>query len=102
MSGVIGFTFSDAIQHMGQCDLGHERRTTRLVDTATRISEHPDGSLPDKLHDPAAYRATLRLMNLPVVTHQAILQPHCQETLRRIGATSKTILNIHDTTELDY
>ena len=37
----------------------------RLVDTATRIREHPGGSLPDKLHDPAAYRATLRLMNLP-------------------------------------
>jgi hypothetical protein len=102
MNGVVRFTFTDAIEQMGQCDFGHKRRTTRLVDTATRISEHPDGSLPDKLHDPAAYRATLRLMNLPVVTHQAILQPHCQETLRRISATPRTILNIHDTTELDY
>jgi len=102
MTLAVGFTFADAIAQMGQCQLGDKRRTDRLVDTATRISECPDGTLPDKLHDPAAYRATLRLMNLPGVTHEAVLQPHIQETLRRISATPQTVLLVHDTTVLDY
>lgn len=102
MASGIGFTFADAIEQMGRCQLGDQRRTARLVDTASRIHEHPGGSLPDKLHDPAAYRATLRLMNSPEVTHQTVLQPHLQETLRRIRATTQTILLIHDTTVLDY
>ena len=36
-----------------------DRRTDRLVDSARRISQHPGGTLPEKLNDPAAYRATL-------------------------------------------
>ena len=55
------YTFEDAVAEMGRAQLGHKRRTARLADSARRISEHPGGSLPEKLKDPAAYRATLRL-----------------------------------------
>ena len=102
MNAVAAFTYDDAVAEMGQCQLGHKRRTARLVDSAQRISQHPGGSLPDKLHDPAAYRATLRLMNNSAVTHQSVLEPHLQATRARIAAATGTVLIIHDTTELDY
>lgn len=102
MEKAAAFTFADALAEMGQCKLGHKRRTDRLVDIAQRFSRHPGGTLPEKLHDPAAYRATLRLMNNPAVTHRAILYPHAQATLQRISQTSRTVLLIHDPTELDY
>ena len=69
------FTFEDALEQLGHCQLGHQRRPDRSVDCAARISRHPGGSWPEKLHDPAAYRATLRLLNQPAVTHTAAQRP---------------------------
>ena len=102
MERTAAFTFEDAVAQMARCRLGHRRRTDRLVDSARRISRHPGGTLPEKLHDPAAYRATLRLMNHPTVTHRAILQPHIQATLERLRRTPATVLIVHDVVELDY
>jgi hypothetical protein len=96
------FTYADVVAEMGQTQLGHQRRTDRLVDTARRISGHPGGSLPQKLADPAAYRATLRLVNQPAVTHQAVLQPHLRATRDRAAQASGTVLFLEDITELDY
>ena len=102
MERTAAFTFQDAVAQMAQCQLGHRRRTDRLVDSTRRISLHPGGTLPEKLQDPAAYRATLRLMNQPAVTHRAILQPHIQATLERLRRTPTTVLIVHDIVELDY
>jgi hypothetical protein len=96
------FTFEDAVAEMNQTELGDKRRTARLVDCARRISEHPGGSLPEKLQDPAAYRATLHLMNNPAVTHLSVLEPHLRGTRARMAAAPGTVLILHDTTELDY
>jgi hypothetical protein len=96
------FTFENAVAQLGRCRLGHRRRTKRLVDSARRISLHPGGTLPEKLKDPAAYRATLRLMNQPAVTHRAILQPHIEATLERLRRTPATALIVQDIVELDY
>jgi hypothetical protein len=102
MDRTAAFTFDDAEAQMARCRLGHKRRTDRLVDSARRISRHPGGTLPEKLRDPAAYRATLRLMNHPDVTHEAILRPHIEETLQRLRRTPTTVLILHDIVELDY
>jgi len=96
------FTFEDAVTEVGQCRLGHKRRTARLVDSTRRISQHPGGTLPEKLGELKAYRATLRLMNQPTTTHAAILAPHLAATKKRMAAADGTVLVIHDTTELDY
>lgn len=99
------FTFEDALAEMAQCQFGDKRRTARLVDSVARIRKHPGGSLPEKLAGPAgpaAYRATLRLMNHPATTHQAILAPHVRATQARMAAATGTVLILHDTTELDY
>lgn len=102
MQRAAAFTFADAVADMAHTQLGDKRRTDRLVETARRISRHPGGSLPQKLADPAAYRATLRLMNHPDVTHQAVLQPHLLATRARAAAVPGTVLLLQDITELDY
>lgn len=102
MQRAAAFTSADAVAELAHAQLGDKRRTDRLVDTARRISNHPGGSLPHKLADPAAYRATLRLMNHPDVTHHAVLQPHLQATRDRARGATGTVLFLHDITELDY
>src|SRR5947209_3926375 len=102
MAKASAFTFEDVVTEMGQCSLGHQRRSARLADSARRISQHPGGSLPEKLADPAAYRATLALMNHPATTHAAVLQPHIQATRQRMAEAAGTVLIVHDATELDY
>ena len=96
------FTFEDAVAEMGRAQLGHQRRTDRLADSARRISQHPGGSLPEKLHDPAAYRATLRLLNHPAVTHAAVLAPHVEATRTRMQQACGTVILAEDIVELDY
>jgi hypothetical protein len=102
MGKAAAFTFEDAVAEMGRAQLGHQRRTARLADSARRISQNPGGSLPEKLKDPAAYRATLRLMNNPQVTHQKILDPHIQATRQRMRQTTATVVIAEDIVELDY
>jgi hypothetical protein len=96
------FTYTDATAEMAHTQLGDQRRTQRLVEITRRISRHPGGSLPQKFADPAAYRATLRLMNHPDVTHAAVLQPHLQATRDRACHASGTVLFVQDITALDY
>ena len=86
----------------GQARLGDERRRKGLVRLADRIAQHPDGTLPDKLQDPAAYQAMYRLCKHPNVTHEAVFETHRQLTLRKMGECGGTVLVLHDTTELDY
>lgn len=82
--------------------LGDERRTRRLVQLADSISRHPGGTLPDKLKSPADLKALYRLCNRPEVTHEAVLAPHRAVTLERIRQETRTLLVLHDTTNLDY
>lgn len=96
------FTMEQAVAELAGCRLGDQRRTDRLVETARRVAGHPAGTLPEKLHDPAAYRAALRLFNAPEVTHEAVLRPHVDAALRRMGEITRPVLIAHDTTELDY
>jgi hypothetical protein len=88
--------------HFGACTLGHKQRNRCLVRIADAIHRHPGGTLPHKLHAPKDYKAMDRLMNRPEVTHQAVLQAHCQRTLDLMRQAHSPVLVLHDTTELDY
>jgi Transposase DNA-binding/Transposase DDE domain len=88
--------------HFGAAQLGNKARTRRLIKLATQLAQHPGGTLPQKLRDPAALEATYRLMNREEVTHASVLASHRAETLRRIARHSGPILIICDGTELDY
>lgn len=90
-------------EHFGAADLGHRKRTACLVRIANQLQRHPGGTLPEKLTSPKDYKALMRLVNRPEVTHATVIQSHYDRTRQRIAASaSTTALLIHDTTELDY
>lgn len=88
--------------HFSEAQLGDVRRTRRLVQVADAIVQHPGGTLPQKIHDPTPLDALYRLANRKEVTHDAVLEPHRQRTLRAMREAAGPVLLIHDTTELDY
>jgi len=95
-------TASFGTLHFGDAQLGDVRRTRRLIRAADALVEHPGGTLPQKFHDPYPLDALYRLANRKEVTHDAVLEPHRQRTLRAMREAAGPVLLIHDTTELDY
>lgn len=102
MTNATDTTASFGTLHFGTAQLGDIRRTRRLVLVADAIVQHPGGTLPQKIHGPASLDDLYRLANRKEVTHAAVLEPHRQRTLEAMRAHAGPILNIHDTTELDY
>jgi hypothetical protein len=89
-------------EHLGAAELGDKRLTDRLVYCADQILRHPHGSFPDKFKDPEDLEAFYRLMASEKVGHAEVLAPHCQRTLRLMEEENEVVLNLHDTTVLDY
>jgi hypothetical protein len=88
--------------NFGNAQLGDRRRTRRLVQTADLMCRRPGGTLPQKLRSPKDLRAFYRLMNCPDVTHDNVLTPHREVTLKAIGESESIVLVLHDATELDF
>ena len=89
-------------EHFGAAKLRDVRRTRRLVRLADQMVKHPGGTLPDKLSDPASLKAMYRLAGQEAVTHESVLAPSRERTLRLASEAEGTVLYIHDGTELDY
>jgi hypothetical protein len=97
------FDVPAALDDFRHAQLGHQTRPRRLASTAQLLAHAAAGrSLPDRLRQRADYDAALHLVNTPCVTHHAILQPHYQATRQRMLACPGVVLNISDTTELDF
>lgn len=58
--------------------------------------------MPNKLRNPMDLKALYRLLSADAVTHEAVLAAHIERTLECMRAHDGAVLNIHDTTELDY
>jgi hypothetical protein len=89
-------------EHFGDAYLGDARRTRSLVDLADRFFRHPAGTLPHKCKCPNVLRRCYDLMKAPAVTHEAVLAPHVQRTLRLVQQQQGVVLFLHDGSELDY
>src|SRR5215208_6116751 len=85
----------------GDTALGDRRRTQRVVETAARLAAAPDASLPTALGDPAALKATYRLLHEPTVDVDALVAPQRDATLTA-ARTRPVVLLVQDTTEVDY
>ena len=88
--------------HFGTVDLVDERRNRRLPLLVDALVEHPGGTLPEKLPQPADLEAFYRLCDVEEVTHEAVLASHRQLVLQKLQSTRKYLLIVHDATELDY
>jgi hypothetical protein len=84
----------------GGAALGDARRTARVVRTMAAIAAQPTASLPQQLRDPAALKASYRLLHAPDVTTAALLAPHLAAT-RASAATHPVVLFVQDGSELD-
>jgi Transposase DNA-binding len=91
-----------AQEHFGHARLGDVRRTRRLVRVAGRMIDHPGGTLPEKMGEPADLKALYRLVDCGAVTHAAVMHTHRQLTLKKMAQCEGVVLLIHDTTQLDY
>jgi hypothetical protein len=83
----------------GACQLGHKKRTRRLVTYAQQMAEKPDASTPKQTESWADCKAVYRLFQRPEVTFESVTAMHYQRTR---NLEPGTYLVIGDTTELDY
>jgi hypothetical protein len=86
-------------KQFGNCDLGDERRTQRLVRYAQQMAEKPDASTPRQTEDWAGCKAVYRLFDRPEVTFESVTSTHYQNTRT---LPSGRYLVISDTTEIDF
>src|SRR5829696_6767010 len=85
----------------GQANLGDKRRTVRTVSAAARMMRKPNASLPEQMRWRKHLVGAYRLLAEEDVTHAALIQPHCRQTIASMLRHSLVLL-IQDTTELDY
>ena len=92
-----------AQQTFGAAQLGDQRRSKRLVHIASQVARDPGASLPSQLGGRwGELKAAYRLLHEPDVTHEALSQPHWQQTREWAKKQQEPVLLVHDDTELDY
>jgi Transposase DNA-binding/Transposase Tn5 dimerisation domain len=84
----------------GSVDIGDSRRTRRLVQSAAQIAAQPERSF-NQIFDWNRLRAFYRLCNQETATLPALQGPHWEQT-RQAMRQHGLVLNLHDTTELDF
>lgn len=82
-------------------ELGDQRLNTRAVLLAERLSSKPTESIPNACLGWAETQAAYRFLSNPRSDWQALLEPHWASSLERMRQ-HKVVLNIQDTTELDF
>jgi|SRR6516162_189638 hypothetical protein len=85
----------------GLVDLGHRRRTQRLVNIGTHLAQSPGGTLPQAFPEWDQLKGAYRFFSQPQVTAQQIQTPHWERTRSSCREPGEYLL-IEDTTELDY
>ena len=88
-----------AVLNFGDCQLGDQRRTKRLIEVAEQFANNPSASLAVQNENWSDLKAAYDLLDCPQVTFEAIARPHWQLTRKR--ATGRCLV-IGDTTELDF
>lgn len=90
-----------AYRTFGSTHLGDQRRTDRMVRMASAWAGCPAGSLPEQGADPAALKATYRLLHNDALSFAQVLAPHQQQT-RQLAQQAPVVLLVQDTTEFDF
>ena len=82
-------------------NLGDERLNERAKHLAKRLSGKPAESIPNACNGWAETQAAYRFLSNPRTDWQALLQAHWASSLERLRG-HEVVLNIQDTTELDF
>ena len=90
-----------AVHEFADADLGDERRTTRLVELAYALGQHPTAALPEACGTGSMLKAAYRVFDNDGIAPQDILQSHVEATYTRLGAVP-VVLAVQDTTEVNW
>src|ERR671924_445822 len=90
-----------AVHEFADADLGDERRTTRLVELAYALGQHPTAALPEACGDGSMLKAAYRFFDNDGIAPQDILQSHGEATSTRLGAVP-VVLAVQDTTAVNW
>lgn len=82
-------------------ELGDQRLNARAVLLAERLSSKPTESIPNACLGWTETQAAYRFLSNPRSDWQALLEPHWASSFERMRQ-HKVVLNIQDTTELDF
>jgi Transposase DNA-binding len=81
--------------------LGNRARTRRLIRIAAACTQGAQGVITSICSKGADLKAAYRLFDRPEVTHDAIIEPHCQRTRQALRQPGHFLL-LEDTTGLDF
>src|SRR5512142_3216550 len=88
-------------EELATLDLGDDLLNRRQKSVRRRFADRPRASIPGACRGWAETQGAYRFFSHPRVTAEAVLQPHCDATIRRIEEHPVVLLP-QDTTELDF
>jgi hypothetical protein len=95
------FAVASAVSEFDGVSLGDRRLDDRLLSLVRSVCRAPAESLPTLLGSSAKREAAYRFFANDAVTPEAILAPHAEETLKRVGALT-SVRVIHDTSRFAF
>lgn len=90
-----------AVSEFADAELGDVRRTTRLIELAGVLAQHPTAALPEACGDDAMLKAAYRFFANDAIEPQDVLDSHIEATSRRLHHVP-LVLAVQDTTEVDW
>jgi len=90
-----------AVSEFADAELGDVRRTTRLVELAHLLAQHPTAALPEACGDGAMLKAAYRFFDNDAIEPQDVLLSHIEATYGRLSKVP-VVLAVQDTTEVDW
>src|SRR5205809_7344649 len=90
-----------AVGEFADAELGDERRTTRLVELANVLGQHPTAALPEACGDGGMLKAAYRFFDNDAIDAQDMLHSHTESTYRRLDQVP-LVLAVQDTTEVNW
>jgi hypothetical protein len=90
-----------AVTDFAEAELGDVRRTTRLVELAHVLAQHPTAALPEACGDDAMLKAAYRFFANDAIEPHDVLESHIEATSRRLHHVP-VVLAVQDTTEVDW
>ncbi|MEE9149917.1 MAG: IS4 family transposase [Candidatus Tectomicrobia bacterium] len=90
-----------AVTEFADAELGDERRTTRLVELAHVLAQHPTAALPEACGSGAMLKGAYRFFSNDAIAPQDVLASHIEATYGRL-ARVPVVLGVQDTTEVNW
>ena len=90
-----------AVSEFADAELGDVRRTTRLIELAGVLAQHPTAALPEACGDDAMLTAAYRCFANDAIEPHDVLDSHSEATYRRLQHVP-VVLAVQETTAVDW